>query len=54
VTVITKIAILPDGDESRVREIARAELGNITSAGDLSDYKIMAWEGDNCAARRPT
>jgi hypothetical protein len=46
-----RIEIVPFGDENRVRELARAELGNIT-AGDLSDYRITAREGVNPVAGR--
>jgi hypothetical protein len=45
-----RIELVPNGDESKKRELARAELGNLGGG----DYSIMAWEGDNCAAQRPT
>jgi len=49
-----RFELIPDGDESRTRQLASAELGNITAAGDVSDYKIMACEGDNSVASTPT
>jgi hypothetical protein len=45
-----RIELVPNGVESEKRELARAELSNLGGG----DYSIMAWEGDNCAARRGT
>jgi len=45
-----RIELVPNGDESKKRELARAELCNVGNG----DYSIMAWEGDNCAARKIT
>ena len=43
------IELIPGGDESRAREIARAEIANIDAMERFShsDYAITASEGDN-------
>lgn len=38
------VTLVPGGDESRAREIARANVANISSLADLSDYDVVASE----------
>jgi hypothetical protein len=44
-----RIEIVPGG-VGRPRELARAELGNISGLADRSDYGIFAWEDHNDVA----
>jgi hypothetical protein len=44
------VELVPGGVESRKRELARADLGNITALDPVSDYQIRAREGDNPVA----
>jgi len=44
------VELVPNGDESRVRELARAQLSNITALAPVSDYGIFACEGRNDVA----
>jgi hypothetical protein len=47
------VELVPGGREHLKREIARAELGNVTAAGAvLDDYVIEAKEGVNPPAQR--
>jgi len=41
------VELIPGGDEARCRELARAQLGNISDLADTSDYEIIAGEGEN-------
>jgi hypothetical protein len=43
---------LVPGGVGRPRELARAELGNVSDLADRSDYRIAAREGDNPLAER--
>ncbi|MDT3683744.1 MAG: hypothetical protein RO009_01715 [Pseudorhodoplanes sp.] len=42
-----KIELVPGGFEEFAREIARAEVGNVSNLADLSDYSVRVREGDN-------
>jgi hypothetical protein len=41
------VQLVPGGDERRVRELARADLANVSLLDDVSDYRIAACEGFN-------
>lgn len=41
------VQLVPNGDEGRTCELARADVGNISSLADVSDYLIYAYEGSN-------
>jgi hypothetical protein len=45
-----RIELIPDGDESRARELGRAQLSNISSLSAVSDYAIYVCEGVNIIA----
>lgn len=47
------IVELVPGGVGRAREIARAELGNVSDLADRSDYVIIAREGHNDVAGTP-
>jgi hypothetical protein len=38
------VTLVPGGDESRAREVARADVANISCLADLSDYDVVASE----------
>jgi hypothetical protein len=46
------IDLVPGGRESAKRELARAELGNLSDLSDISDYAIVASEDVNSLAGR--
>jgi hypothetical protein len=41
------VTLLPGGDESRAKLLARAELANVSHLKGISDYQICAVEGSN-------
>jgi len=41
------VELVPGGYEPAKRELARAELGNISDLAEVSDYQIRANEGPN-------
>jgi hypothetical protein len=47
------VQLVPGGDEGRLRELARAELANISGLARVSDYAISASEGTNRLATTP-
>ncbi|MDB5582680.1 MAG: hypothetical protein JWR80_7856 [Bradyrhizobium sp.] len=47
------VQLVPGGDEDLVREVARAELANISDLARISDYAIIATEGVNRLAALP-
>jgi hypothetical protein len=47
------VELVPGGDESRKRELARADIGNISHLAPVSDYVVRASENMNGLAGRP-
>jgi hypothetical protein len=47
------VQLVPGGDEELLREIARAELANISELARISNYAIVANEGVNRLAAMP-
>ncbi|MDT3687932.1 MAG: hypothetical protein RO009_23155 [Pseudorhodoplanes sp.] len=45
-----KVELVPGGWEGGSREIARAEIGNISNLADMSDYAVRVSEGRNSVA----
>ena len=48
-----KVELVPGGFEEFAREIARAEVGNVSNLADLSDYCVRVREGKNKLAGTP-
>ena len=47
------VLLVPGGRESAKRELARADLGNVSDLAPISDYLIQASEGWNPLSRTP-
>lgn len=47
------VELVPGGYEPAKRELARAELGNISNLASVSDYQILANEGPNPLTSTP-
>ena len=47
------VQLVPGGDEELLRELARAELGNISNLARMSDYAVVANESENRLAAMP-
>jgi hypothetical protein len=47
------VQLVPGGDEDLLRELARAELANISNLARVSDYAIFASESTNRLAASP-
>lgn len=47
------VELVPGGYEPAKRELARAELGNISNLASVSDYEIRANEGPNPLTTTP-
>lgn len=47
------VELVPGGDESRRRELARADIGNVSHLASVSDYVVRASENANALAGQP-
>jgi hypothetical protein len=47
------VELVPGGDETRVRTIARMTIANISALADISDYEFKATETANPLAGTP-
>lgn len=47
------VTLVPGGDESRAREIARAEVANVSNLDDVSDYVVRSSEEASAVSGLP-
>lgn len=48
--LLVKVEIWPGGSETHAREIGRVKIGNLSDLADVSDYMVIAYEGDTVVA----
>ena len=51
--LVIKVELWPGGYEGMKRTLAKADIGNMSSLADVSDYQIAASEGANPIAGSP-
>ena len=51
--LVIKVELWPGGYEDMKRTLAKADIGNMSSLADVSDYQVAASEGANPIAGTP-
>ena len=52
--IVVKVYLWPNGDPDRAREIATADIANISDLADLSNYAVLAAERESDVTGLPS